>query len=264
MTKITVITVCYNESPERIHNTLESIIKQDYTDIELIVVDGGSGIETLLALKEYRENIRCLISEPDDGLYDAMNKGVRLATGEWVIFMNVGDRFHAQNTLTKMMSETSTEETDIVYGDILIDGKYYSSAPSRLTRYYFCHQAICHQAILCRRSVFDAIGMFDIGYTLISDREWIFRAFKKGYRFSHAPILICDWELGGKCANYMTQDQELLKYSHKYFSRLERILYAAIWSLTKILRRIKSSNFAIPVRLKDKRKQFQRVGNTKK
>lgn len=90
--KITVITICFNIGNE-LEQTIKSVIGQSYPNIEYIIIDGGSTDDTMAVLKRYKDNISLIVSEPDKGVYDAMNKGVRLATGDYVNFMNGGDRF---------------------------------------------------------------------------------------------------------------------------------------------------------------------------
>lgn len=261
MDKITVITVCYNESAERVRFTLDSIIDQNYTDMEIVVVDGGSNARTLTAFEPYQIRIKTFISEPDSGIYDAMNKGVEGATGKWIIFMNIGDSFYSADALTKMMSTENIEDADILCGDVLLNGKEYSHTPKYLSRYFLCRKTICHQAILARKTVFDSIGMFDLSYTLVSDRDWIYRALKKGVRYTNCPIPICCWEIGGKCADYGTRDEELQRYRANYFSHFERVLFASIRISELLFNRLKSLNFSIPVRLRDKLRYFEAQTN---
>lgn len=252
MDKITVITVCYDETPKRICYTFDSIIGQDYPSLECVVVDGGSRADTLAAFEPYRMRIAKFVSEPDRGIYDAMSKGIRNATGEWIIFMNIGDRFHDSGVLTCVMNRLGSECVDILCGDVLRNGRKLWVAPNTLSRRYLCHRAICHQAVLARRRVFDVVGAFDMSFRLVADRDWLFRVMKAGFNYVHVPVVICDWELGGACSDYRTFEQEMRRYRVRYFSSYERILYGCLWGATKVVRRMKSLNFAIPVRLRDR------------
>jgi glycosyltransferase len=252
MDRITVITVCYNESPQRISYTLDSIVKQTYAVVELVIMDGGSKDDTIAAIKHYITHITTFVSEPDHGIYDAMNKGIRLSTGEWIIFMNVGDRFHHQDVLTSMMSNSDINDLDMIYGDILRNGREISSAPSCLSRRYLYNQAICHQAMLVRRRAFDLMGAFDISFRLIADRDWVLRFVNSGYAYAHGPAAVCDWENGGTSSDYITHGEEEHAYHLKYFSFLERKVYGTLWVVIKVLRRIRSLNFSVPVRVRDR------------
>lgn len=248
--KVTIITVCYNETPERIRYTLDSVVGQTYPLTECIIVDGGSKTDSINAFNPYLLKIAQFISESDRGIYDAMNKGIRLATGDWIIFMNIGDRFHDPNVLTNVMNSIKGKKGDLVCGDILRDGKERISNPNKFLKGYLCYHSICHQAILARRNIFDAIGNFDISFRLVADRDWIFRAIDSGFKYIHTPIVFCDWEIGGACVDYRVEEKELIKYRGKYFVSHKRRLYRSLWFLEKIYKRAKSMNFTIPVNLK--------------
>jgi glycosyltransferase involved in cell wall biosynthesis len=249
MDVVSVVVVCYNEVQERIRYTLDSIVAQDYPELELVVIDGGSEVRTIDALKVYKNKISTFLSEQDDGLYDAMNKGIRLSTGKWIIFMNIGDRFYSPEVLTKLMGNIHAGCGDLIYGDVFIGNKYLP-ALGRLSRYRLYDRIICHQALLSRRAVFESIGGFDISYSLIADRDWILRAVTKGHKPKHFAIPICDWEVGGKCSDYKAVDKELIRYRSIHFSRFERLMYVIFRGSSKTLERIRSFNFALPVGLK--------------
>ena len=113
--KITVVTVVYN-GILTLDATIKSVISQTYSNLEYIVVDGGSTDGTLELLKKYNSQISIIISEKDDGLYDAMNKGIALSTGEWICFMNCGDIFSSCNVLTFIFENNDWTKADIIYG----------------------------------------------------------------------------------------------------------------------------------------------------
>lgn len=115
--KLSVITICYNE--KNIRKTCESIVGQSWQDFEWIVVDGGSTDGTLDVLNEYRDRIDVLISEPDNGIYNAMNKGIARARGEWLNFMNGGDAFCDKTVLEQVFGGGSSRDgADVLYGDM--------------------------------------------------------------------------------------------------------------------------------------------------
>ena len=118
--KFSIITVTYNAGAV-LEDTIQSVITQTYKNVEYIIVDGGSKDRTLQIIEQYKEHIHTVISEPDKGLYDAMNKGIKLATGDYLCFLNAGDELHEDDTL-QLMVHSITESTlpDVLYGDTAI------------------------------------------------------------------------------------------------------------------------------------------------
>ena len=119
--KFSIITVTYNAEAV-LDDTIQSVVAQTYKEIEYIIVDGGSKDKTLEIAKRYAEKLSVIISEPDKGLYDAMNKGIRLATGDYVCFLNAGDQLHEDETLFQIVQSLyESELPDVIYGDTDID-----------------------------------------------------------------------------------------------------------------------------------------------
>lgn len=116
--KVSVVTVVFN-AEKYLEATIRSVVGQDYPNLEYIVIDGGSTDGTLDIVRKYADRISCWRSEEDRGIYDAMNKGLRLATGAWINFMNAGDAFYSSNTLTKVFS-VATEGSTVIYGGVEI------------------------------------------------------------------------------------------------------------------------------------------------
>ena len=120
MPKITIITVCYN-AISTIEDTIKSVLSQTYENLEYIIIDGGSIDGTIDIIKKYEKQISYWQSEPDKGVYDAMNKGIKLSTGEWINFMNAGDSFYNTEVLQSLNLYFSDSQTDIIYGDTCIE-----------------------------------------------------------------------------------------------------------------------------------------------
>lgn len=178
---ISIVTICRNAAGT-IGRTAASVRAQDFDDYEHLIIDGASRDETLaIARTEGSDNMR-ILSEPDKGLYDAMNKGLRLARGEYIIFLNAGDKFHSHSTL-RMMAEATGPETDIVYGDtVLVDdfgtvlGPRHHSAPERLDREsYKQGMLVCHQAFLVRREL---APEYDLQYRFSADYDWCLKCIE--------------------------------------------------------------------------------------
>ena len=138
--KFSVITVCYNAQAV-IEDTIQSVISQTYHHVEYILIDGASKDHTMSIVNRYRDRIAIVVSEPDKGLYDAMNKGIRLATGDYLCFLNAGDSFHEDDTLLRMAhSIHESQLPDVLYGETeLVDHEGHFlrmrrlSAPETLT-----------------------------------------------------------------------------------------------------------------------------------
>lgn len=152
--RITIVTVCRNALPA-LKQTVCDVLQQDYPDFEQIVVDGASTDGTTDYLATVSNPHLTWTSEPDKGIYDAMNKGARRATGEWIIFMNAGDKFADKEVLRKVF-ETSRSEADIVYGDVLKNGVVkVAQQPRNSHRMFFCHQCVFVRTTLAQQFPFD-------------------------------------------------------------------------------------------------------------
>ena len=156
--KFSIITVTYNAA-KVLEDTIQSIVTQTYKNLEYIIVDGGSTDETLDIIHKYQEHITTVISEPDQGLYDAMNKGIKLATGDYLCFLNAGDGLHEDDTLLQMVhSINGTALPGVLYGETeIVDSQGHFlymrrlSAPATLTWKSFKQgMLVCHQAFFAR------------------------------------------------------------------------------------------------------------------
>ncbi|MDE6379981.1 MAG: glycosyltransferase [Muribaculaceae bacterium] len=179
---ISVITITYNAA-ETLPLTMESVGEQSFKDFEHIIVDGASTDDTIsLARRMGKRGLR-IISEPDEGLYDAMNKGLKIARGRYLIFLNSGDRFHSHDSLQAYADAIEERNPDIVYGDtdiVDIEGKRigprHLSAPDILTLDSFSDgMLICHQAFMVRK---DIAPLYDTDYRFSADYDWCIRCIK--------------------------------------------------------------------------------------
>jgi glycosyltransferase involved in cell wall biosynthesis len=249
MNKISVVTVCFNESEEKIKHTFHSIISQNYTSVEFIVVDGGSNEYTLNALRLWSSKINHFVSEPDKGIFDAMNKGIRLATGDWICFMNVGDSFYNNEALSKLI-QSNDKNVDILYGDVYKLEFGLIISPDKLNSYTFYDLGICHQAILSHKRVFEKIGDFDLSMKLYGDADWVMRAFISGFSFLHIPEIVCVYQGGGVTSDNTILQEDRRNYLQRYFNIRQRSFYKILSIYQRILNRIISFNMSIPYFLK--------------
>jgi len=223
--KISVITVCYNAEAV-IANAVRSTLDQSYADIEYVIVDGGSTDETLAILEPFRDRIACFKSEKDEGIYDAMNKGVSLATGDYVIFMNSDDRFASPKAIQSAVDQGMT--ADIVYGDAdFVDEATGVTTHRRFppaTKRFFCFDNLCHQAVFYKRSAFDRVGKFDTSFRVVADYEWFLRALTvHGLSFQHVNVDVAVYRLGGFSRQHLkVYEAENERVRGTYYSPIER------------------------------------------
>lgn len=196
---LSVITIVYNNVRD-IERTVLSVISQTYKNIEHIVVDGLSNDGTLDIIAKYRNNISKLISEKDEGIYDAMNKGLAAASGDYIIFMNSGDEFYNAETVAKVFA--TAPDADIYYGETeMINGELQSlgrrrhKAPDNFTwRSFNLGMSVSHQAIYIRRSLTEP---YNRQYQLSSDIDWIIRAAKKAGKIVKVDGYVAKYLVGG-------------------------------------------------------------------
>lgn len=227
---VSIITTTYN-SARTVRDTFRSVLSQDDTDYEYIVIDGGSEDGTIDIIREYEPlfggRMRW-ISEPDRGLYDAMNKGIRMATGDVVGILNSDDFYTSGDILSSVVSAFSDDDRlDAVYGDIhFVDGgdlekcvRYYSSKPfhRRWMRFGFMP---AHPSFYCRRSVYKQYGTFDLAYKVAADFECLLRLiFIHRIRTRYLPIDFVTMRTGGTSTNGMASHRQILNDHQLAFRR---------------------------------------------
>lgn len=197
--KLSVITIVFNNAAN-IERTMLSVLGQTYSNIEYIIVDGLSTDGTLDIIKKYQDKISQLISEKDEGIYDAMNKGLAAATGDYVLFMNSGDEFYANDTVAKVFS--AAKDADIYYGETeMISetgqslGQHRHKAPENFTwRSFKYGMSVSHQAIYIKRSITEP---FDRKYELSADIDWILNAVKKAKTIINTRQYVAKYLVGG-------------------------------------------------------------------
>lgn len=196
-----IITVTYN-AESTIEATMRSIKQQTFRPIEHIIIDGASKDNTLYIINKYKDDNTKVISEPDHGLYDAMNKGIRLATGTYLCFLNAGDTFHEQDTLEKMVNNAGLSDNDklpdILYGQTaIVDAERHflrmrhHTAPEVLTWKSFQQgMLVCHQAFFVKRTLAEP---YNLQYKYSSDYDWCIRMMKKADVISNTHLILIDY-----------------------------------------------------------------------
>jgi glycosyltransferase len=201
--KISVITAVFNKR-DTIAEALDSVLAQSHPDVELVVIDGGSTDGTLEVLQSYGGRIAVLVSEPDHGIYDALNKGLGLATGEVVGFLHSDDVFVDADSLARIASGFYGPEIDAVYGDLVYVRR---DNPQQVVRYWKAGMFTLsrlrqgwmppHPAFYVRRSVYERLGGFDTSYRIAADYDCMLRFLSRGIKVVYVPQVLVKMRLGG-------------------------------------------------------------------
>lgn len=195
--KISIVTVTFN-AEMIIKKTIDSILSQDYTNIESIIIDGDSTDSTLEYIKLNQNRITKVVSEKDGGIYDAMNKGFKISTGDFVIFMNAGDLFVSKNTISSVVDKI-TDLNSIYYGNAFYVSGSVNKSTKRgggFNKYRLAQTNICHQTILYPRFLFDS-QLYNLTYKLFADWEYNMRAYKLKVKFIYIDIDIAYYDING-------------------------------------------------------------------
>ena len=231
--KFSIITVTYNAG-KVLEDTIQSVIFQTYRNVEYIIVDGGSTDHTLEVANKYRDRISKIVSEPDKGLYDAMNKGIRLATGDYLCFLNAGDELHENETLQKMVHTLNANQLpDVIYGETAIvdeQGHFLHmrrlSAPKQLHWKSFKQgMLVCHQAFFTRRELAVA-HPYDLQYRFSADFDWCIRIMKQSQYLHNTGLILVDYlNEGMTTRNHKASLKERFRIMAKHYGWLSTVLH---------------------------------------
>jgi glycosyltransferase involved in cell wall biosynthesis len=192
---ITVVTVVFN-GKEFLEETIQSVIGQTYDNLEYIVIDGGSTDGTLDIIKKNENKIDCWISEQDKGIYDAMNKGIKIAKGEWINFMNAGDTFNSSDILAQVFNHKKYDE-DILYGDVHVRYPEFSRIQSAG---FPCHlwrgMQFSHQSIFVRSAI-HKLNLFDSANLIAADFQFYYESYKNNIKFKYIEQTLASVAAGG-------------------------------------------------------------------
>lgn len=193
---ISVVTVVYN-AERIIEETIKSILSQEYDNMEFIVVNGNSTDGTNAIIEKYHNRISCYINEPDHGIYDAMNKGIKASTGDWLCFINAGDVFYSNTILKDVFCRDFPPQVGLIYGDVEMTFKgeesfikNNSALPPDTVQINLCHQATFTKGDIIRKL------SFDLRYKVAADANLFTQVKEKGYSFKYVPVAIARYEAG--------------------------------------------------------------------
>lgn len=225
--KITVITVTFN-AEKVLEKTILSVINQTYDNIEYIIIDGASTDRTMDIVKKYSNRISIVVSEPDKGIYDAMNKGIKLATGDWINFMNSGDGFHSNDVLEKFVPQIE-DDTVIAYGDVnlIFQSAELKVKPQCLEFLKEGGMSFCHQSCLVKTS-YHKEHLFDISFKIAADYNLFYNAYvREGIKFQYIPVLISDFD----AEDGVSSSSKNYRFSLSERARVQGIDKQTIWRL---------------------------------
>ena len=237
-----IITVTYNAG-KVLEDTIQSVISQTYRNVEYIIVDGNSKDNTQEIIGKYSKHISKMVSEPDKGLYDAMNKGIRMATGDYLCFLNAGDKFHEKETLQQIAETLKDKDLpDVIYGETAIvdeDGNFLHmrrlSTPERLNWKSFKQgMLVCHQAFLAKREL--ALKYpYDMQYRFSADFDWCIRIMKEANCLHNTRLTLIDYlNEGMTTRNHKASLKERFRIMAKHYGWVSTILHHC-WFVIRLI-----------------------------
>lgn len=227
---ITVVTVVFN-ADKTLEETIKSVIGQSYSNIEYIIIDGGSTDGTLEIIRRYNLTVDYWTSEGDSGIYDAMNKSLVAARGDWLIFMGADDKFASDKSIECVVSRLK-DRAAVYYGDVILS-KSCKVYGGRFSKYKLMQQNICHQAIFYPENVY-AKDAYDLNYKMLADYKYNIDIIGRGVRFIYLPIVVAIFNEAGMSSG---GDVEFARDKDKII----RASFGVFYSLIKRARNIAAS-----------------------
>lgn len=229
--KISIITACYN-ADATIERTIKSVLNQSYKNIEYIIVDGGSSDKTLEIIERYSHGISNMVSEPDKGIYDALNKGITLATGDFIGFLHADDAFASSHVIKKIAHLASNG--DAVYGDL-----QYVSENDKVIRHWesglFSLKALKrgwmppHPTLYIKRELYNQIGHFNLEYKIASDYDLMLRLLSvPNLKVAYLPEVVVLMRVGGASNKSLSN---IIKKSKEDYKAIKRNKIGGFWTL---------------------------------
>jgi glycosyltransferase involved in cell wall biosynthesis len=256
--KLSIITINYNNL-EGLKRTVESVVNQTWQEFEYIVIDGGSTDASAAYIESKGEQIDYWVSEPDNGIYNAMNKGIAIATGEYLLFLNSGDHLNNSFSLKKIFK--FLQEKDMIYfniKEIRDDLCKIKKCPSKITFGYMIKDSIPHQATFIRKSLFNAIGLYDETLKIVSDWKFFITALgKHGATYLYVDEDFSTFYLGGISSHndsyykMLSEKEDVIISEFSFFSEETRE-YFKLKEIVNDLRKSKKINWLIKFRLLNK------------
>jgi glycosyltransferase involved in cell wall biosynthesis len=242
---LSVITVTYN-AEKTLPYTLKSVAEQTFHNIQYILIDGASKDQTLSIIEDFDVSIHALVSEPDHGLYDAMNKGAALATGDYICFLNAGDAFFSADTVERMINSIPEGELPgVLYGETALVnqqrffvGMRWHRSPQTMTWKSFLRgMLVSHQAFILRRDLFEP---YDLSYRFSSDVDWCIRMMKKSGQIHNTRLTLINYlNEGMTTGNHQASLKERFRIMAKHYGLLPTLLQHVRFLLNGVLKKLK-------------------------
>ena len=242
--KFSIITITFNAAAV-LRPTLQSVLAQRYKNYEYILIDGASKDDTVAVAKTSGIDFAHIVSEPDKGLYDAMNKGIRLATGDYLCFLNAGDAFHSPDTLEKIVATIAHEEQlpDVLYGEtaeVNEDRQFIRmrrlQAPAHLTWKSFKQGLLlCHQAFYAHR---DIAPEYNLKYRLSADVDWCIKVMKRAKKMVNVQLTVVDYLQNGlSLQNHRASLIERFKVMCSHYGMLSTVAHHLWFVLRAVIKK---------------------------
>ena len=232
--KISIITVNYNNE-KGLEKTIKSVIFQSYGNIEYIIIDGNSKDNSIKIIDKYANKIDKIISEQDNGVYDAMNKGIEISTGDWIIFMNSGDIFYDQNSIASIFKKTI--ESDVLFGNAIYtkEKKQILVKTKNLNRMNF-YMPFSHQSVFVKSKILKKFG-FDTSFSILADFNLFHRLHFKNYKFRFVEAVVCICDANSGISKNQKNAKKIKKERIRIIGHFNNFIYFNLWKkLKKLIR----------------------------
>lgn len=237
--KVTIVTVVYN-AVDCIEDTIKSVLSQEYNNLEYIVVDGGSIDGTVDVIKRYNHKLSYWISEPDKGIYDAMNKAIDKATGKWINFMNAGDLFYSATSVSEMFDNTDHSVYSAVYGD----AEYRLKNIAYIRQGYDCDEdhfmPFSHQAAFVRTDI-AKVNKFNLKYRIAADTEFFLKLNREKHQLKHISVIVCSYNAleGMSMHNEVKHTQEMIDMQIVYGAPIDSPYFSYLMKNARYRQRVR-------------------------
>lgn len=252
--KISVIIATHNAATT-LEQAITSVVNQSYPNKELIIIDGGSSDNTLNIIKQYSSSISYYVSEKDKGIYDALNKGIDAATGEWLYFLGADDMLMNEDVFGKVFNEEKSAHPDFIYGNTRLRSNNKIIGGAR-TYHELIRRNISHQAVFYNKNIFTSIGRYDTKYKILADYDLNLKVFKdEKIKKKYIDMDICLFNDKGGASN-ITIDSSFFKDKLAYFRNIERFSsahpalqqYNFYYGIVQLIRDKKTAGFRYCIR----------------